>query len=112
MITCERTNAVVASRVSVATGLWERSLGFIGRATIAADEAMWFDRCNAVHTVGMRVPIDVVFLDPQMCVIAIEASVMPMRFVVRQAHARSVLELRAGRSAELGLCPGDRLLVQ
>jgi uncharacterized membrane protein (UPF0127 family) len=73
---------------------------------------MWFDRCNAIHTVGMRIPIDVVFLDNDLRVVQIRPNVSPFRFIVRYTRACSVLELCAGRTAEVDLRPGDRLHMQ
>lgn len=56
----------------------------------------------------MRFPIDVVFLDSQMKVVATTTRLRPWRIAAtRRAH--SVLELAAGECARLGIQVGDQV---
>lgn len=86
----------------------ERMRGLLGRDLLADQQALWITPCNAVHTVGMRMPIDVVFL-------AADGTVLAVHHVVRRnrwrAHwrARAVLELAAGRAVALALQRGQVL---
>jgi len=41
----------------------QRSSGLLFRARLKNNEILWIRRCKAVHTIGMRYPIDVYFLD-------------------------------------------------
>lgn len=86
----------------------ERMRGLLGRASLDAAQALWITSCNAVHTLGMRMPIDVVFVDGEGTVLAVHANVARGRF---RAHwrARATVELAAGRAAALALRAGDRL---
>jgi uncharacterized membrane protein (UPF0127 family) len=59
----------------------------------------------------MRFPIDAVFLDRNMSVIAIEEDLRPWRTAGRRG-ARAVLELRSGESRRRGIKRGDRLSVE
>jgi hypothetical protein len=54
----------------------------------------------------MRFPIDVVFLDRRLRIIGLLQHMAPWRFAFARAGTRLVLELQAGRIAELGLMPG------
>lgn len=39
--------------------------GLLGTAAIAEGEGLWIVPCRSVHTLGMRYPVDVAFLDAQ-----------------------------------------------
>jgi uncharacterized membrane protein (UPF0127 family) len=58
----------------------------------------------------MRFPIDVVFLDRELAVVAVRDSVPPWRTAAKRG-ARSTLELPAGEAKRRGLAVGDRLSV-
>jgi len=75
--------------------VWTRLKGWLGRREINATEALWLSPCRAVHTVGMHVPIDVVFLDARGAVIRVVPALRPRRIAVCW-RAASVLELAAG----------------
>lgn len=87
------------------TGLPDRLRGLIGRPAPAAGTAWLFARCRAVHTLGMRYPIDVVFVDRAYRVCRVVPALAPGRMAA-SLRARHVLELRAGEAARLGLMPG------
>jgi uncharacterized membrane protein (UPF0127 family) len=56
--------------------------------------------CRAVHTVGMRFPLTLVWLDADDWIVRVDREVPPGRLRVC-ARARKVLELPAGQSAPL-----------
>lgn len=89
-------------------GYWARLRGLIGRAALTDDEAWWFTRCSAVHSLGMCVPIDVVHMDAGGRVLRIRAALRPARFSIAW-HGRQVMELAAGAAARLGLQAGQSL---
>jgi len=49
-------------------------------------------RCRSVHTIGMRFPLDLHFLDAEGSTVSLRRAVPPGR-VVREPRARSVLEI-------------------
>lgn len=57
----------------------------------AAGPGLLIPRCRSVHTLGMRFPIDVVFLDRQGVCLSVRRRVGPGR-VVSDRRAESVLE--------------------
>ena len=71
--------------------------GLLGRDGLPEGEVYVFPRCNAIHTVGMRFAIDVVFLDAEGCVLSIHPNVPPERWMVAGGrHARTAVEAAAG----------------
>ncbi len=91
-------------RLRVARGFVARAVGLLGVARLDDDEGLWLARCSAIHTFGMRMTIDAVFVDRHARVIAV-ATLKPWRWAAR-AEACAVLELAAGRACALGLLPG------
>jgi len=94
--------------VRVAERAWDRTRGLLGRPRIEGTEGLLILRCSSVHTVGMRYPIDVVFLDRHGCIARIVESLGPMRMAIC-IGAANVLELAAGQARRLALKPGLRL---
>ena len=84
-------------RTRVLTGFFERMRGLLGRDTLPEGDVYAFPRCRAVHTIGMRFAIDIVFLDKMGNVLSIHENVPPGRWMVsggRRAH--TTLEAAAG----------------
>lgn len=85
-----------------------RAIGLLGTDPLCPATALWLRPCAAVHTVGMRYSIDVVFLDPQGQVIKMVSPLLPFRWAACR-RAYSVIELRRGVAEQLGLQVGDEL---
>ena len=104
-----RTRRILAWRVRRCDGWLERAVGFLPRKAIAPEEGLWFERCAAVHTVGMRVPLDIVFLDDAKRVVKAMDGVQPHRLYVGANGARTVAEFGAGFLSANPLQTGDKL---
>lgn len=94
-----------ALHVSLATSPLARMRGLLGRAPLASNQAMFIRPCNMVHTVGMRYPIDVVFLNRDGLVLKVAANVAPQRMRLHW-DAYAVLELAAGQARACAIVPG------
>lgn len=73
-------------------------------------EALLLDPCRAVHTFGMRYPIDVVFLDGAGHVLRIVPRLGPGRLAICAGAVR-VAELKSGEAVRQGWFPGMRLCI-
>lgn len=102
------TNEIIASRIKVAVNPLARSIGFLTRKTVLPTEGLWLPRCWAIHTLGMRATIDVVFLDAQNRVMNLHPSVPPNRLVAAYGAA-TVVELGAGALEAVDVLVGDCL---
>jgi uncharacterized membrane protein (UPF0127 family) len=71
--------------------------------------ALFFPRCTSIHTCFMRGPIDVVFVDRDKRVVAVQQAVSPWRFLFGPRGSHSVLELPAGGARQQQLEIGDIL---
>jgi uncharacterized membrane protein (UPF0127 family) len=100
-----RDGEVLAS-LEVADTRATRRRGLLGR--ISFDGALLLSPARSVHTIGMRFPIDVAWLDQDLVVL--RTACLPRHRVGRPVlGARAVLEAEAGTFARWGLVVGDRL---
>ena len=82
--------------------------GLLGRDGLAEGEGLLLEPCGSVHTLFMRFPIDVVFLDRELSVVAVRQEVRPWRTAGARG-AKVALELATGEAARLGIRPGMQL---
>jgi uncharacterized membrane protein (UPF0127 family) len=108
-VALEREDGGVAcARCHLADGFLTRLRGLLGRAGLAPAEGMLIRPAGSVHTFFMRFPIDVVFLDRELRVVAVREAVRPWRAAGAKG-ARDALELPAGAATAAGLVEGVRL---
>ena len=96
----------VLTKVELADSLLTRSLGLLGRQSL--DGAMLLTHTRSVHSLFMRFPLDVAFLDSDLVVIA-TTLLEPWRVALPPKRARSVLEAHSGSFDRWGIVDGDRL---
>jgi uncharacterized membrane protein (UPF0127 family) len=110
-ISVERENGeVLCERCLVAATFWTRLRGLLGRKGLPENEGVLFRPGGSVHTLFMRFPIDVVFLDADHAVLKIVPGLRPWRFASARRTKRT-LELAAGVCAKAGLAAGQRLVL-
>jgi uncharacterized membrane protein (UPF0127 family) len=100
------TDDRVLASCEVADGLRARTVGLIGRDGV--EGALVLRPARAVHTFGMRFPIDVAFCDADLVVLRI-VTMRPHRIGRPCLRARVVVEAEAGSFERWGLHVGDRL---
>ncbi|QEI07574.1 DUF192 domain-containing protein [Pigmentiphaga aceris] len=88
--------------------MWQRLVGLLVSGPLPIGSALRLSPCSAVHSIGMRHAIDVVFVDADNVVCAVRAPLRPWRAAVC-LRAKAVLELRAGAVAAFGIRPGDKI---
>ena len=101
--------AVVAERVRVARSMRDRTVGLLGRNSLAKDEGLWIERSPSIHMFFMRFAIDAVFVGADGRVTKVVPNLKPWRVVWWAPGARDCLELAAGVAARSGTRPGDEL---
>ena len=104
-----RTKQVqLAHSIELAGDASTRRKGLLGRNALSVGEGLWIVPCEAIHTFGMKFPIDLVFLDRDKVVKKVRHGVVPGRLSVCLS-AHSVLELASGSVRPTGTVPGDKL---
>jgi uncharacterized protein len=103
-----REGEVLAS-LEVARGRRARARGLLGRDGI--DGAIYLVPCRSVHTLLMRFPIDVAFVDEDLVVQRV-VQLRPGRIARPCWKAHGVIEAEAGSFASWELRQGDTLEVR
>ncbi len=99
---------VVCERCLVAASWGLRFRGLMGKKELPAGEGILLRPCASVHTMFMRFPIDVVFCDRDLRVLAVAPEVPKWR-MRSQRGARVVIELAMGEAARRGIVTGEQL---
>ena len=104
----------LATELGVANTHWSRLRGLLG---LRPDDfgnncGLWIAPCKGVHTLAMRFPIDVVYLDRAGTVVHLEHNLQPWRFSPVRMHAASVLELPGHTLAKTETALGDRIEIR
>jgi uncharacterized membrane protein (UPF0127 family) len=103
------TGKIVATRIDRLSTFLHRAVGLLARTALRPDEGVWITSCRAIHTIGMRVSIDVIFVDREGHVIRVEHNVRPNRIALSCKGAKGVVELGGGALREVDVLPGDVL---
>ncbi len=107
----------------MASGLWAKFIGLMGRPSLAPGEGLWLPDSNGIHMMFMRFPIDVLFVGRAGAggarpvgarpVVALRRALPAWTGLVplvRGAHG--VLELPAGTLDATGTGVGDGILLE
>jgi uncharacterized membrane protein (UPF0127 family) len=70
--------------------------GVLGRRTLPAGEGLWLPGVASVHTLGVRFPLDLLFLNEKFEAVKIARETPPGRWLVRAPGACHTVELGAG----------------
>ena len=100
--------------VEVARTPEQQSYGLMNRQSLAPDRGMIFPYAPAQPVAfwmkNTLIPLDIIFIAPGGRIARIEQAVPLSLDPVGSGEAvEAVLELNAGRSAELGIAPGDKV---
>jgi uncharacterized membrane protein (UPF0127 family) len=101
---------VVCEHTVIADQALRRMRGLLLRPSLPAGEGLLLQPAPSVHTVFMRFPIDVIFLDRNLQVVKLVERLAPWR-AASARHARAALELASGEASARRLEIGDRLQI-
>ena len=115
-------STALATELEVASSLWAKFKGLMGRPSLAAGNGLWLPGSNGIHMMFMRFPIDAVFVGPPVAPLTgtghPSGDVRPVVSVHRGLRAwtglvpivrgaQGVLELPVGTIEATGTAPGD-----
>lgn len=102
---------VLGDNVKVAATFFSRLVGLLATSSLSNGAGLMIKPCSSVHTMGMRYPIDVIFVDDSDRVVKVVMGLKPSR-LANQWGADYVIELPAGTIAATYTQKGDRLELQ
>jgi hypothetical protein len=103
------TGKILLPHIRRTETLYERTRGLLGSRFLDQGYGLLITPCNSIHTLFMRMSIDVLFLNRNNTIMAMKENMHPFRFAMCYGAA-SVLELMAGQIRISGMQNGDRLV--
>jgi len=99
----------LATKVRKADNFLTRLVGLLKRTQLGPEEALWLTPSKGIHTIGMKFPIDVVFLNKEFYVLGLISSMHPYRVSGVHMRGYSVIELPNGTIRKSRTEIGDQL---
>lgn len=99
----------LATKVRKADNFLTRLVGLLKRTHLGPEEALWLMPSKGIHTIGMKFPIDVVFLTKRNEVIGLISGLAPYRISTVHLRGYSVIELPNGTIKKSHTELGDKL---
>lgn len=99
-----RSGAEVPISLKIAKSFWDKAIGYMGAKSIGKSTGMVYARGRSLHTLFMRVPIDVCWIgrfdpsDQSWPVVSLDASVAPWRSFSHRGGLWAASRSRPGRS--------------
>src|SRR3990167_404100 len=103
-------NRPTSLRVMLADNFWSRLVGLLLHRSLPNDKALLLVPCASIHTFGMRITIDVIFLDKQNKVLGFSDHVTPNRIRSAPRGTVKVLEIAQGNRMRTGINLDDYLV--
>jgi uncharacterized membrane protein (UPF0127 family) len=94
-------------KIIIADTILKRTKGLLGKKKLEDDEGLLLCGCRAVHTMFMRFPISVIFIDKEYQIVGIENNIKPWSKSKYYSDAYYVLEVNA---SEHDLKSGDKIM--
>lgn len=99
----------LATKVRKADNFLTRLVGLLKRTHLGPEEALWLMPSKGIHTIGMKFPIDVVFLNRANVVVGLMSELAPYRISSINLRGYSVMELPAATIKKSRTELGDQL---
>ncbi|PYV43996.1 MAG: DUF192 domain-containing protein [Acidobacteria bacterium] len=99
----------LADVLSTADTIFSSLIGLLGKRNLPHGAGLWLVPCQSIHTMWMRFPIDVIFLDSEKTVVHLIENMKPFRISIHVSRAKSVIELPAHTITSTQTQLGDQI---
>jgi len=89
-----------------------RFFGLLGTDNFDKNKVLHIPSCSSIHTIGMKYPIDLLFIDKQGVIIKKITHLQPNKITKNYFKARDVLEFADGQTNAAFLEEGQRIQIQ
>ena len=104
-------NTEIVERGRMANNSWTRLRGLIGVRDLPQGDGLVIDPCHGVHCMFMSIPIDVVYVDKQHTVVALDRAMKPWRIGKIYRNSQYVIEAPVGTIDRSQTQVGDQLVL-
>jgi uncharacterized membrane protein (UPF0127 family) len=105
----DKRGSVLGEAIEVADTASRRVKGLLGRECLEDGQGLLFKQCSSLHTLFMRFPIDIAFMDKKGKVLKMRSAVKPFKFVAAPLRSYYALELPPKALARSDTQVGDVL---
>jgi len=102
-------NSEVISNGRMANNSWTRLRGLIGVRDLPEGEGIVIEPCHGVHCMFMSIPIDVIYVNKQHQVVAIDKAMQPWAIGKIYRNSHYVVEVPVGTIERTHTEVGDQL---
>ena len=102
----------LGEQIGIADTSLRRMVGLLGKQSLDPGTGLFIVPSQAIHTIGMAFPIDVVFVDKKHCVVGVRECVRPFRLTRVFWRALGVIELPPGTIRDSRTAIGDQLKIE
>lgn len=105
-------NMPLITQARLADTFWLRLRGLLGKTSLKNGEGLILAGEKSIHTLFMKFPIDVVYVDKNYKVIRTDINMVPYRLGPFVAQSAYVLEMKVGTIADTATEVGDQLIFE
>lgn len=98
---------ILVDNVYNANNIIKRTVGLLGRKSLAPENGLLISPCNSIHSIGMKFEFDAVFLDKKGQIVYIIEKMKPFKVSKIVFKAVKVLELAGGTVEKFALKVDD-----
>ncbi len=102
----------LGEQIGIAETSLRRMVGLLGKRSLEPGCGLFIVPSQAIHTIGMAFPIDVVFVDKKHRVVGVRECVRPFRLTRIFWKALGVIELPPGTIRDSRTAVGDQLKIE
>lgn len=107
----DQSDNALFSRVRIPNSFFSKAKGLLGEKSLKSDTGMLFKQCSSIHMVGMKIPLDILFLAKDGTILKCVKNLQPWRAAVC-LKATTTLELASGSIERLALRTGMKLEIK
>ncbi|HEY5557314.1 DUF192 domain-containing protein [Acetobacterium sp.] len=104
-----KNEVVLANQIRVADHFIQKLVGLLKDKGLNCEQGLLLSGCKQVHTIGMRFPIDVIFMSKEGEILHIENDMSSGKVSKYVKRAFYTLELKAGAAKEHNLLIHDHI---
>lgn len=105
-------NTIIAQSGVIADTFLSRMTGLLNRKSLLANEALVIRRCNSIHMLFMRFPIDVIFVDKNDRVVGLVERIKPFRLSPIFFQSQYAIEVSEGVIEQTKTAVGDQIEIK
>jgi uncharacterized membrane protein (UPF0127 family) len=108
-VTLQHHGKPVDAQIALASTFWSRFRGLVCMPRLSRRSGLLIEPCGSIHMLGMRYPIEAVFVSKDFQVLKIFRNIRPWIDLCFCVQARAVLEWLPGSADDFGIRVGDIL---